>query len=67
MRRAREGAAIIISSHLLHLLEEVCSHVLILKRGVKIAHGTLAEIRSQQGDASLEEVFMRIAGDDAGQ
>ena len=67
VRRAREGAAIIISSHLLHLLEEVCSHVLILKRGLKIAHGTLAEIRAQHGDASLEEVFMRIAGDDAGQ
>ena len=67
VRRAREGAAIIISSHLLHLLEEVCSHVLILKRGVKIAHGTLAEIRAQHGDASLEEVFMRIAGDDGGQ
>ena len=67
VRRAQEGAAIIISSHLLHLLEEVCSHVLILKRGVKIAHGTLAEIRALHGDASLEEVFMRLAGDDAGQ
>ena len=33
LKRAREGAAIIISSHLLHLLEEVCSHVLILKAG----------------------------------
>ncbi len=67
VRRAQEGAAIIISSHLLHLLEEVCSHVLILKRGVKIVHGTLAEIRALHGDASLEEVFMRLAGDDAGQ
>src|SRR3989442_5082347 len=36
LNRAREGAAIIISSHLLHLLEEVCSHVLILKGGRKI-------------------------------
>ncbi|MEI7823358.1 MAG: ABC transporter ATP-binding protein, partial [Verrucomicrobiota bacterium] len=45
VQKARDGAAIIISSHLLHLLEEVCSHVLILKRGKKIAHGTLDEIR----------------------
>ena len=70
VERARGGAAIIISSHLLHLLEEVCSHVLILKRGVKVAHGTLDEVRSQHataaGDASLEEVFMRVAGEDAG-
>ncbi|MEO6742184.1 MAG: ABC transporter ATP-binding protein, partial [Chthoniobacteraceae bacterium] len=47
VQKARDGVAVIISSHLLHLLEEVCSHVLILKRGKKIAHGTLEEIRAQ--------------------
>ncbi len=61
LKRAREGAAIIISSHLLHLLEEVCSHVLIVKNGRKIVDGTLAEIRlkyaEQLGEANLEEVF----------
>ncbi len=69
VQRARAGAAIVISSHLLHLLEEVCSHVLILKRGVKVVHGTLDEIRAFAGDAtaSLEEVFIRLAGSDAGQ
>lgn len=66
LRRAAEGVAIIISSHLLHLLEEVCSHVLILKAGTKVVHGTLEEIRAQYGNATLEEVFMQIAGDDAG-
>ncbi len=63
LRRASEGAAIILSSHLLHLVEEICSHVLILKNGKKIVHGTMAEIRDQfahqSGDASLEEVFFR--------
>src|SRR6187402_699846 len=38
--RARDGATIVLSSHLLHLLEEVCTHVLILKRGNKLADGT---------------------------
>jgi ABC-2 type transport system ATP-binding protein len=64
-RLAAEGAAMVISSHLLHLLEEVCTHVLVLKRGCKIAHGSLDEIRQQfaAGDASvdLEELFIRIA------
>lgn len=68
-RQAREGVAIIISSHLLHLLEEVCSHVLVLRRGEKIAHGTLAQIREQHGDPgralSLEEIFIRLVGEDA--
>jgi len=63
LQRAREGAAIVLSSHLLHLLEEVCSHVLILKQGEKIAGGSLAEIAarfSQAGsDATLEEMFLR--------
>jgi ABC-2 type transport system ATP-binding protein len=66
VRRAREGAAIVLSSHLLHLLQEVCTHVLILKKGVKVADGTLAEVaaRFSNGEAgvSLEEVFIRATG-----
>ena len=66
LRRARSGAAIVLSSHLLHLLEEVCSHVLILKQGEKIAGGTLAEVHARfsdgDADASLEDVFIRATG-----
>jgi ABC-2 type transport system ATP-binding protein len=66
LRRARAGATIVLSSHLLHLLEEVCSHVLILKRGEKIADGTLAEVHARFSEgsqsASLEEVFIRATG-----
>ena len=67
LKRAREGAAIIISSHLLHLLEEVCSNVLILKNGRKVLDGTLEGIRQQYseqlGDANLEEVFFHATGE----
>ncbi len=66
LKRAQAGAAIVLSSHLLHLLEEVCSHVLILKKGEKIADGTLAEVaaRFSEGapNVSLEEVFIRATG-----
>jgi ABC-2 type transport system ATP-binding protein len=64
---ARDGAALIISSHLLSLLEEVCTHVLILKQGEKIADGSLAAVRArfaEQPDASLEDVFFKATGDD---
>ena len=44
LRRAQAGAAIIISSHLLHLVQEICSHILILKNGRKVIDGTLEEI-----------------------
>jgi len=66
MRRARGGAAIVLSSHLLHLLEEVCTHVLILKKGDKVADGTIAEVAAQfsngEPDVNLEEVFIRATG-----
>jgi ABC-2 type transport system ATP-binding protein len=66
VKRARAGATIVLSSHLLHLLEEVCSHVLILKQGDKIADGTLAEVAARfgNGDANvnLEEIFIRATG-----
>jgi ABC-2 type transport system ATP-binding protein len=71
LARAQAGVAIIISSHLLHLLEEVCTHVLILKGGVRVAHGTLAEVRAQfagedGAEASLEEVFIHLTREEAG-
>jgi ABC-2 type transport system ATP-binding protein len=66
IKRAADGATIVLSSHLLHLLEEVCTHVLILKNGGKIADGTIAEVAAQfsNGDAeiNLEDVFIRATG-----
>ena len=67
LKRARDGAAIIISSHLLHLLEEVCSRILILKTGRKIIDGTIDEIMRQfaggPDDANLEEIFFRATSE----
>jgi len=64
MRRlAREGAALILSSHLLNLLEEVCTHVLILKNGQKVVDGSLDDVHrrfAEHADASLEDIFFKI-------
>jgi len=68
-RLARDGGAVLLSSHLLSLLEEVCTHVLILKAGEKVADGALAEVRARyatHADASLEEVFFRATEEPAG-
>ncbi len=70
MRRlARDGAAVILSSHLLSMLEEVCTHVLILKQGEKIADGALEAVRArfaEHPDSSLEDVFFRATGEEVG-
>lgn len=67
LKRARAGAAIIISSHLLHLVQEICSHILILKNGRKVGAGTIQEISRQFSDetgaANLESVFFRATGE----
>jgi ABC-2 type transport system ATP-binding protein len=66
LKRAQAGAAIIISSHLLHLVEELCDRVLILNQGRKVIHGSLEEIQKSlpelRGDTNLEEMFLRITG-----
>lgn len=65
-RRADEGATIIISSHLLDLVERMCDRVLVLHEGRRLALGTMASIRESAAgahDASLEEAFFAITED----
>ena len=50
--RAARGAAILLSSHLLPLVEEVCTRVCVIARGKVRAIGTLDEIRAQLRDPS---------------
>ena len=72
VERARRGAAIVVSSHLLHLVEEIANRVLILQNGKRVALGTLTEIRALapglSQDASLEDIFLTVTarGDQAG-
>jgi ABC-2 type transport system ATP-binding protein len=70
VERARQGASVIVSSHLLHLLEEIADRVLIIQNGRKVAHGNQAEIRSLVPEladsADLEEIFIRVTGADDG-
>jgi ABC-2 type transport system ATP-binding protein len=66
VERARAGAAVLLSSHLLHLVEEICTRVLIMQRGRMVAIGTLSEILAGRPDLagkSLEDVFLALTGD----
>ena len=63
--RAEAGTALVLSSHLLPLVEELCHRLLIIAGGRMVALGTLADIRAQlsgsaDSGASLEELFIRI-------
>jgi ABC-2 type transport system ATP-binding protein len=67
-RRAADGAAILLSSHLLPLVQEVCSRVIIMDRGQKVADGTVAELAARvdmaAAGSSLEHIFLRVTGHD---
>ncbi|MEO8033614.1 MAG: ABC transporter ATP-binding protein [Acidobacteriota bacterium] len=67
VRRSSEGAAVILSSHLLHLVEELCDTVLIIQRGQSVAYGTIEDLKWKiaqgRGDVSLEDAFLQITND----
>lgn len=62
--RASAGAALVLSSHLLPLVEELCHRVLVVAGGRCVALGTIDEIRGRMapgtGAGSLEDLFVRI-------
>ena len=65
-RRAEHGTAVILSSHLLNLVEELCTRVLLLRRGEVAALGTIVELRAlrpEYATASLEDLFIAITDD----
>jgi len=66
LARARAGAAVLLSSHLLNLVEELCSRVIIMDHGHKVADGTVADLAARVDlaaeDSSLEQVFLHVTG-----
>jgi ABC-2 type transport system ATP-binding protein len=63
-RHAESGAAIIISSHLLSLVEDLCSSLLILHRGRQLLNAPMTELRRQVAEdgrqETLEDLFFRL-------
>ncbi len=60
---AAEGTAVLLSSHLLPLVESLCHRLVVMSRGRLIAQGTLDDIRAASRSAegtSLEDVFVAL-------
>jgi ABC-2 type transport system ATP-binding protein len=54
------GKTIFYCSHILEVVERVCSHLIILRKGQVIAQGATSEVRDQIGKSSLEGVFLQL-------
>ena len=57
---AAQGKVILYSSHVLEVVEKVCTHVLVLHKGNVVGHGSIAEIRNLAATPSLEQVFAQL-------
>ena len=56
----RERKTIFYCSHVLEIVEKVCSHVIILQKGKQLAYGTVEELKRFQEMPSLEAAFSRL-------
>jgi ABC-2 type transport system ATP-binding protein len=62
--RARAGAAIVLSSHLLPLIEEICTRLLFLHHGRIVASGTQQELARAHPEVNgLEAIFLAVTAD----
>ena len=62
-RFVASGGTVIFSSHVMALVELVCTHVAVIADGRVRAAGTLDEVR---GDRSLEAAFVDLVGAEIG-
>jgi ABC-2 type transport system ATP-binding protein len=62
---AGRGVAVLLSSHLLHLVEELCTRIVIINKGVKVADATLAELadKARLAGSTLERIFLDVTAD----
>ena len=70
----QRGATIFLTSHVLEIVERLCSHVAIIHKGRLVANGSLEELRAgvalqsvegqrvSQEKLTLEEIFLNIVG-----
>lgn len=59
---AAHGKAILFCSHILEVVERICTRIVIIDGGRQIAAGTPADIAASSGVSSLDEAFARLTG-----
>jgi ABC-2 type transport system ATP-binding protein len=57
---AAEGRMVLYCSHVLEIVEQIATDVLILQDGRVAAHGSVGELRCMMASPTLEQVFRRL-------
>jgi len=58
--RAKQGTTVLFSTHLMDHVTKLCSHAVIINEGMVVAKGSLDELCSRFGEASLEDIFLKL-------
>jgi len=73
-RMTERGVTIFLTTHVLEIVERLCSHVAIIHKGKLVAQGSLEELRAgvpgtegEEGQKTLEQVFLSIVGQSGGE
>ena len=73
-RMAERGVTIFLTTHVLEIVERLCSHVAIIHKGKLVAQGSLEELRAgvpgsegEEGQKTLEQIFLSIVGQSGGE
>jgi len=59
-----EGKTVVFSTHVMSEAEKLCDTIGIIHRGRLVAEGTLEDLQERHGEGELEEIFVRLVGEE---
>lgn len=59
---AKAGNAVLFSTHVLEVAEQLCDRIIIVNKGKIVIEGTLEFLRLQNPGMTLEEIFVKLTG-----
>jgi len=67
-RMTERGVTIFLTSHVLEIVERLCSHVAIIKKGRLVAQGSIDQLRegvpgAEGRTSTLEDIFLSVVGE----
>lgn len=60
----KKGATVVMVTHQMEEVEQLCDRVILLKNGKAHAYGTVKEVRKKFGGKSLNDIFLSVYGDE---
>lgn len=64
-RLAKDGKTIFYCSHMMDVVEKVSDRIVLINGGRIVADGSFDELKQQQGDKSLEQIFASLTATDS--